>query len=83
VFRRSNASADRYADRYALAKTGGSDSHFGAEIGNACTLVPEGSGLREAIAQRSTMAFGKTSSPLFHLRTKALLVERRIMPKRR
>jgi hypothetical protein len=83
MLRRSNVSADRYADRYALAKTGSSDAHFGAEIGNACTLVPEGTGLREAIAQRSTMAFGKASSPLFHLRTKALLVERRIMPKRR
>ena len=83
VFRRSNAAADRYADRYAVAKTGGSDAHFGAEIGNACTLVEEGTPLIDAIARRSTMAFGRTSSPFFHLRTKALLVERRIIPKRR
>jgi predicted metal-dependent phosphoesterase TrpH len=83
VFRRSNASADRYADRYALAKIGGSDAHFGAEIGNAGTLIDEGTSLIEAISRRSTMAFGKASSPIFHLRTKALLVERRIVPKRR
>ena len=82
VFRRSNDAADRYADRYAIAKTGGSDAHFGAEIGNAGTLIEEGTSLLEAIARRSTMAFGKTSSPFFHLRTKALLVERRIIPRR-
>ena len=83
VFRRSNAAADRYADRYALAKTGSSDAHFGAEIGNACTLIDENADLREAILGKRTLAFGKTSSPLFHLRTKALLMERRIAPKRR
>ncbi len=83
VFRRSNASADKYADLYSIAKTGGSDAHFGAEIGNAGTLIEEGTTLIDAIARRSTMAFGRTSSPLFHLRTKALLVERRIIPKKR
>ncbi|HEY3273581.1 MAG TPA: PHP domain-containing protein [Methanocella sp.] len=83
VFRRSNAAADRYADRYALAKTGSSDAHFGAEIGNACTLIDEKDNIREAILGKRTMAFGKTSSPIFHLRTKALLVERRIAPKKR
>jgi predicted metal-dependent phosphoesterase TrpH len=83
VFRRSNSAADRYADRYTIAKTGGSDAHFGAEIGNAGTLVEEGTGVAEAISRRKTMAFGKTSSPVFHLRTKALLVERRIIPKKR
>jgi predicted metal-dependent phosphoesterase TrpH len=82
VFRRSNETADRFADRYALAKTGGSDAHFGAEIGNAGTLIDESTDLREAILRKSTMAFGKTSSPIFHLRTKALLVERRITKKR-
>jgi predicted metal-dependent phosphoesterase TrpH len=83
VFRRSNAAADRYADGHGIAKTGGSDAHFGAEIGNAGTLIDEGADLREAILRKRTMAFGKTSSPLFHLRTQALLVERRIAPKRR
>jgi hypothetical protein len=82
VFRRYNAAADRYADQYAIAKTGGSDAHFGAEIGNAGTLIEDGASLIEAIAHRRTMAFGKTSSPFFHLRTKALLVERRIIPRR-
>jgi predicted metal-dependent phosphoesterase TrpH len=83
VFRRSNAAADRYADRYALARTGSSDAHFGAEIGNACTLINENDNIREAILGKRTIAFGKTSSPIFHLRTKALLVERRIVPKKR
>jgi predicted metal-dependent phosphoesterase TrpH len=83
VFRRSNSAADRYADRYTLGKTGGSDAHFGAEIGNAGTLIEESADLREVIIGKRTMAFGKTSSPIFHLRTKALLMERRIIPKRR
>jgi predicted metal-dependent phosphoesterase TrpH len=83
IFHRSNDAADRYADRYKIAKTGGSDAHFGAEIGNAGTLIDEGTDLREALSGKKTMAFGKSSSPLFHLRTNALLIERRILPKKR
>ena len=63
VFRRSNVAADRYADRFDRAKTGGSDAHFGAEIGNACTLIEEGDDLREAIFGRRTMAVRPDSRP--------------------
>ncbi|WP_424359314.1 PHP domain-containing protein [Methanocella sp. MCL-LM] len=78
VFNRYNDAADTYSDTYGKAKTGGSDAHFGAEIGNAYTLLEEGSDLREAILKRQTVAFGRCSSPVFHVRTTALLVQRRI-----
>lgn len=83
VLRRSNAAASHYADRHATARVGGSDAHFGAEIGNAGTLIEEGADLREAILRRRTVPFDRTSSPVFHLRTKALLVERRVAPGKR
>lgn len=76
MFRRSNATADSYADTHSIGKVGGSDAHFGAEIGNAGTLVPEGMSLRDAILKKQTIAFGNTSSPIFHVRTTALLVKR-------
>lgn len=78
VLRRFNHSADLYADIHHKSKVGGSDAHFGAEIGNAGTLVEEGADLREAILKGETSPFGKCSSPFFHVRTSALLVERRI-----
>jgi predicted metal-dependent phosphoesterase TrpH len=79
VFKRSNAMANAYADTYHLPKVGGSDAHFGAEIANACTLVPEGEDVREAILKSHTMAFGHCSLPLFHVFTTALLMERRVV----
>lgn len=83
VFRRFNIAADVYAERHVKAKVGGSDAHFGAEIGNAGTLLEEGVNLKEAILKHKTMAFGRTSSPFFHIRTTALLVERRVVRKRK
>ncbi|MGA9139022.1 MAG: PHP domain-containing protein [Methanocella sp.] len=82
VFRRSNAAADLYAGRFDRARTGGSDAHFGGEIGNACTLIEDGDNIREAILGRRTRPFGQLSSPVFHLRTKALLMERRVIKRR-
>jgi len=78
VFRRYNDMADSFATMHCKAKVGGSDAHFGAEIGNAFTLLDEGADLREAILKKSTVAFGHCSSPVFHVRTSALLVQRRI-----
>jgi predicted metal-dependent phosphoesterase TrpH len=79
VFKRSNAMANAYADTYHVAKVGGSDAHFGAEIANAGTLVPDGETLEDAIRKGHTMAFGRCSHPLFHVMTSAILVERRVM----
>ena len=79
VFKRSNAAANVYADTYHIPKVGGSDAHFGAEIGNAGTLAPEGENLIDAIRHSHTMAFGRCSPPLFHVMTTALLVERRVV----
>lgn len=79
VLRRSNRMADAYADDYGIGKVGGSDAHFGAEIGNAGTLVPDGGDIARAIRGGRTMAFGRCSMPLFHVFTTALLVERRVV----
>lgn len=79
VFKRSNKMADSYADDYRLCKVGGSDAHFGAEIANAGTLVPEGEGIQDSIRNCRTMAFGRCSLPLFHVFTTALLMERRVV----
>jgi len=78
VFNRYNEVADAYAKQYGNARVGGSDAHFGAEIGNAGTLLEDGEDLREAILKKRTNVFGRCSSPVFHVRTTALLVQRRI-----
>ncbi|MBW2975507.1 PHP domain-containing protein [Candidatus Woesearchaeota archaeon] len=52
----SNKSAIKLADRFSLAKTGGSDSHFSFEIGRSVTVF-DGS-LRDAIRKRKTRAEG-------------------------
>jgi predicted metal-dependent phosphoesterase TrpH len=82
VFRRYNDAAEAYTTAYGKARVGGSDAHFGAEIGNAGTLLEEGADLREAILKKATVPFGRCSSPVFHMRTTALLVQRRISRRR-
>jgi predicted metal-dependent phosphoesterase TrpH len=79
VLRRSNAAANAFADAYGLPKVAGSDAHFGAEIGNAYTLVPEGESLADAVRKKHTTAAGHGSLPLFHVATTALLMERRVV----
>ncbi len=79
VLKRSNRMAGNYADSYGIGKVGGSDAHFGAEIANAGTLVPEGEDICRAIRSGQTAAFGRCSMPLFHVLTTALLMERRVV----
>ncbi len=79
VFRRSNAMACAYADQFHVCKVGGSDAHFGAEIANAGTLVPDGEDVGEAIRKGHAMAYGRCSLPFFHVLTTALLMERRVI----
>lgn len=79
VFKRSNRMANHYADDYRVCKVGGSDAHFGAEIANAGTQVPEGEDVAHAILNSHTAAFGRCSMPLFHVLTTALLMERRVV----
>ncbi|BAI60735.1 putative phosphatase, PHP family [Methanocella paludicola SANAE] len=79
VLKRSNRMAGIYADDYKVGKVGGSDAHFGAEIANAGTLVPESEDIAKAISGGRTTAFGRCSMPLFHVFTTALLVERRVV----
>ncbi|AFD00720.1 putative metal-dependent phosphoesterase (PHP family) [Methanocella conradii HZ254] len=79
VFKRSNRMASAYADQFHVCKVGGSDAHFGAEIANAGTLVPEGEDVAEAIRKGHTVAYGRRSLPFFHVLTTALLMERRVI----
>ena len=58
VGRISNRRAKRFNERYGLAETGGSDSHFLTTVGSALTLFP-GRGaeeLRRSLLERTTQA---------------------------
>jgi predicted metal-dependent phosphoesterase TrpH len=48
--------ADKLAEKYHLAKIGGSDAHFGFEIGNGCTEFQDN--LRKAIKNKKTYITG-------------------------
>ncbi|HZX45300.1 MAG TPA: PHP domain-containing protein [Candidatus Nanoarchaeia archaeon] len=58
----SNRSAVKTADKFNLAKTGGSDSHFSFEIGRSYTVF-EGD-LRDAVRKRKTQACGSNVTGL-------------------
>ena len=69
VFRSHNKKALEFALRHNLAVVGGSDAHYGSEIGLA-GIVTSSQDLRKAIEGRDVVVFGKRSSPLNHVRTK-------------
>ena len=58
VGRISNRRAKRFNQRYGLAETGGSDSHFLTTVGSAFTLFPGrgAEGLRRSLLERTTQA---------------------------
>ena len=58
----SNRSAIKLADKFNLAKTGGSDAHFAFEIGRSFTLFD--GDLRDAIRKRKTRAAGSNVTGL-------------------
>lgn len=58
----SNRSAEKFAERFSLAKTGGSDAHFSFEVGRSFTLFD--GDLRDAIRQRKTKAAGSNVTGL-------------------
>ena len=57
-----NRGAIKFANKFGLAKTGGSDAHFSFEIGRSYTLFD--GDLRTAIRKRKTMAAGSNVTGL-------------------
>lgn len=57
-----NKDAGKLADKFDLAKTGGSDSHFSFEVGRSYTLFD--GDLRDAIRKRKTTAAGSNVTGL-------------------
>ena len=64
----SNEKAYQFARKYNIAQTGGSDAHSCLEIGRAYTIadVEDLEGLRKAIKNKKTQAFGSKSSAWVH-----------------
>ncbi|HEX3014422.1 MAG TPA: PHP domain-containing protein [Methanobacterium sp.] len=66
-----NDNASKFAKKYRLGVTGGSDAHFANEIGHAGIIV-ETDDIYEAILKNNLQVFGKTSTNLNHVFTKVL-----------
>ena len=66
-----NQNASKFAKKYKLGVTGGSDAHFANEIGHAGIIV-ETDDIYEAILKNKLHVFGKTSTSLNHVFTKVL-----------
>lgn len=65
---RFNRRAKEFADRHALAVTGGSDAHFPMEVGRSTTVCT--GQLRDAIESRSTRTTGRGGYVTGHVATK-------------
>jgi hypothetical protein len=66
---KNNQKALEFAERFKLAKTGGSDAHSVGEVGKAWTEAKAGDleDFRKAIQKKKTQAQGGVSSPTVHL----------------
>lgn len=71
-----NHKANQFAKKYELGVTGGSDAHFANEIGHAGVII-ETDDIQEAILKNDLKVFGKTSTSLNHVFTKALKMWRK------
>lgn len=63
MFKSENIKASKFAKKYKLAVTAGSDAHFASEIGG-CYTVFNGD-LRTALKKKTTKAYGKLGFALF------------------
>jgi len=71
----------KFATRFKLPQTGGSDSHYGPEIGAACTVIEADADVDEiiqAIKKGATLPLGKPIPWRVRLRRGALSLKRRI-----
>ncbi len=66
-----NENASKFAKKYKLGATGGSDAHFANEIGHAGIII-ETDDIYEAILKNNLQVFGRTSTNLNHVFTKVL-----------
>ena len=66
-----NKNAGKFAKKYKLGATGGSDAHFANEIGHAGIII-ETDDIYEAILKNNLQVFGRTSTNLNHVFTKVL-----------
>ncbi len=66
-----NDNARKFAEKYKLGVTGGSDAHFANEIGHAGVII-ETEDTYEAILKSDLQVFGKTSTNLNHVFTKMI-----------
>ncbi len=57
LFNSDNKKADNAANKYGIAKTGGSDAHFKFEVATGTTLFERD--LRKALKEKKTMPYGK------------------------
>lgn len=71
VKKKYNDNASKFAKKYKLGETGGSDAHFANEIGHAGIIV-ETDDIYEAILKNNLQVFGKISTNLNHVFTKML-----------
>lgn len=77
IFQKYNKKAVKFAEKYNLTITAGSDAHFANEIGNA-GIITDSEDLREAILKNEIRIFGKQSSIVNHVGTKAIKLWRKI-----
>lgn len=71
IFEKYNINAKKFATKYNLVATAGSDAHFSNEIGNG-GIVTENENIMEAITKNQITAFGKRSPFINHILTKSL-----------
>ena len=76
VFSRYNKQAMQFAVDHDLPVVGGSDAHFAQEIGLA-GIQTDSTDIRKAILGRNIQVYGRRSSIVNHVRTKALKWSRR------
>jgi len=77
IAQKYNNKAIEFGKKYKIPITAGSDAHFANEIGNA-GIITDSEDLREAILKNEIRIFGKQSSIVNHVGTKAIKIWRKI-----
>jgi len=73
-----NHNAELFAKKNDIGTTGGSDAHFGNEIGNAGVII-ENDDIKKSILKNDLQVYGKRSTPLNHVLTKILKTKRKYL----
>lgn len=78
IFQKYNKMAIKFAKKYGLPITAGSDAHFANEIGNAY-IVTERDDIREAILKNDIKIFGRKTLFINHIGTVMLKLWRKVV----